>query len=57
MFTGIVLLSPCIKDNNYYLYFGKFIAKMIGAVFPTLETVAVKNSVNINVNKNPFVHE
>ena len=47
MFTGIVLLAPSIKDNNNFMYFGKFIAKMIGAVFPTLELVAL-NSVNSN---------
>ena len=57
MFTGIVLLSPSIKDNNYFLYFGKLIAKMIGAIFPTLKTVAVKKSVISLINKNPFIHE
>ena len=56
MFTGIVLLSPCIKDNNF-MYFGKLIAKMIGAIFPTLKTVAVKKSVISLINKNPFIHE
>ena len=35
--------------------FGKSIVKMIGAVFPTLETIALP-SVNIG-NKNPFIHE
>ena len=54
MFRGIILLAPAIMNNPSRI-FGKCIAKMIGAVFPTLETIDLP-SVN-TANKNPFIHE
>ena len=55
MFTGIILIAPAIMDNPYYAKFGKFVAKILGSVFPSCQTVTM-NQINSG-NKNPFVFE
>ena len=54
MFRGIILLAPAIMDNPLK-GFEKSIVKMVGAVFPTLETIDPPSA--ITGNKNPFIYE
>ena len=51
-YHGIILYAPAIKDNEFNAAGGKFFAKIIGSLHPTMEVTVEKKR---SANKNPAV--